>query len=87
MNLVGEIEVEQDLFAIYLSGRVRNTTNRTYTYAQITFNVYDSEGAQIGTAMDNINNWEAGGTWRFKAMFFGDSTDAASYKLADITAF
>jgi hypothetical protein len=55
---------------------------------QISFNLYDKDGNQIGTAMDNINNLEPNGTWKFKAMGMdSDSNKAVKYKLAEISGF
>ncbi|MDR0839245.1 MAG: FxLYD domain-containing protein, partial [Oscillospiraceae bacterium] len=84
-ELIGEVTAEKDTFALYITGTLKNTTKKTYSYAQVTFNLYDADGNQIGTAFDNINNWEAGGTWKFKAM--GMENEAASYKLVEVTAF
>jgi hypothetical protein len=48
-------------------GTVINKRSTTLTYAQITFNLYDKSGAQIGTAMANINGLEPNGKWNFRA--------------------
>jgi hypothetical protein len=69
----------------YLAGTVKNLGSRKYDYAQIEFNVYDDSGAQIGSALDNINNLEPYGTWKFKALVFEDDATRASLK--EITAF
>lgn len=74
-NAVGE---ERDNFSLYLTGTVRNNRDKDYSYTQITFNLYDAEGNQIGTAVDNINNFKAGGTWKFKAMAL-ESVDAIAH--------
>ena len=66
-------------------GTVRNSTNRTFGYAQVEFNVYDASGSQVGSAMDNINNLEPGGTWKFKAMVLERSATSARFK--GISAF
>ena len=47
--------------------------------------LYDEEGNQIGTAMDNINDLEAGGTWKFEAVSWEEGV--ASYRLAEISGF
>lgn len=48
----------------------------------------DVDGAQIGTALANINNLEANGLWKFKAIgSLGDGKSVASYKLMEITGF
>lgn len=72
-------------YGYYVTGTIVNNTNKQYTYVQVTFNLYDSSGAQVGTALDNINYLEANGTWKFSAI--GISDDVASYKLAEITGW
>ena len=74
-----------DGYGYYVTGTIVNNTNKQYTYVQVTFNLYDSSGAQVGTALDNINYLEANGTWKFSAI--GISDDVASYKLAEITGW
>ena len=67
---------------------IQNNTNKQYSYVQVTFNLYDADGAQIGTALANINNLEANGLWKFKAIgSLGDGKSVASYKLMEITGF
>lgn len=80
-----ECDGSYDGFAYYITGTIKNNTNKEYTYVQVTFNLYDADGAQIGTALANINNLEANGTWKFKAI--GTTEEPASYKLADITGW
>lgn len=87
LELVGEVSDESDEFATYLTGVVKNNTQKDYSYVQITFNLYDADGNIVGTAIDNINNLEAGGTWKFKAMGIGESGTPASYKLSEITGY
>lgn len=78
-------EGSHDGFAYYVTGSIKNNTDKEYSYVQVTFNLYDAEGAQIGTAMANINNLEANGIWKFKAI--GGTENASSYKLAEITGW
>lgn len=71
-----------------IEGTIKNNTDKQYSYVQVTFNLYDSDGAQIGTALANINNLEANGLWKFKASgSFGDGKTVASYKLMEITGW
>ena len=49
------------------------------------FTCYDAQGNQIGTALDNINNLEAGGIWKFDAL--GLEEGIASYRLVEISGF
>ena len=72
-------------FAFYIEGTIRNNTDKDYSYVQVTFNTYDKDGAQLGTAFANISNLEANGIWRYKAMATADNI--ASYKLAEITGW
>lgn len=69
----------------YVCGVVYNGTGKTYSYAHIEINLYDSTGAQIGSTLDNINNLEPGGKWKFKAYVTED--EATSYKIKDLTYF
>ena len=86
-EIVGDITNESDMFAVYLSGVIKNNSGKDCTYVQVTFNLYDKDGNQIGTALDNINNLEKDGTWKFKAMGMGESGEVDSYKLAEIVGY
>jgi len=68
-----------------ITGIVRNNTGRDYSYVQVEFNIYDSTGAQIGSTMDNINNLEPHGTWRFSAYVF--ESNGTKCRLKDITGW
>lgn len=81
----GELNAVNENYSSYIIGSLKNTTSKTYSYAQVTFNLYDADGAQIGTTLDNINNWEPGGLWKFKAIIL--EQDVASYKLVKVQAF
>lgn len=78
--------VRYDEFGIrYVVGSVRNNTNHTYAYVQIGINLYDDSGAQVGSTMDNTNNLEPGGIWKFEAMIWDD--EATHYKIIDVSGF
>lgn len=70
----------------YIEGEIKNNTDKNYSYVQVTFNLYDDSGAQTGTAMDNINNLEANGVWKYKAVAFS-ANGATKYKLVEITGW
>lgn len=57
----------------YIEGSVKNNKDKDYSYVQIEFVCYDSEGNNLGTAIDNTNNLLGNETWKFKAiaMFSG----------------
>ena len=74
-------------FAYYIEGTVKNNTNKKYSYVQITFNTYDEAGNVIGSCLDNINNLEANGTWKIKAICSGDANSVKSYKFMEFTSW
>ena len=87
---VDGITVEQDMFTTYFSGVVQNNTNKEYSYVQIEISLYDADGALLGTALDNVNNLEANGKWKFKAMSMLTSeqnAEIASWKITEITGW
>lgn len=69
----------------YIVGSVKNNGGKTYKYVQVTINLYDNSGAQVGSTLANVNNLEPGGTWKFKAMWL--EKDATNYKVKEITGF
>ena len=50
-------------------------------------NYYDSEGNIIGSCIDNQNNLDANGTWKFKAMCLESVDQIARYELKEITGY
>lgn len=74
-----------DFGARMVCGTVVNNTNRTIGYAQVEINLYDSEGSLVDSTLDNINNLEPNGTWKFKAPILEDNV--SNYKIKDVTGF
>lgn len=85
-TLLSDERTTDSIGTTYIEGEIKNNTDKTYTYVQVTFNLYDANGAQLGTAIDNINNLEANGTWKYKALGLV-SDEVASYKLVEITGW
>lgn len=79
------VEGKTGQFGGEITGIVINRRNRKLNYAQITFNLYDDSGAQVGTAIANVNGLESGGRWKFKASSLG--TDFSKYKINELTGF
>lgn len=71
-------------YVSYVTGEIRNNTNRKYSYVQVEIGLY-SDDALVGSTLDNVNNLEPGQVWKFKAIIFEDS--ANKYKITDITGF
>ena len=67
----------------YIVGSVRNMSAKQYRYVQVQFTLYDKDGAQVGSALANVNNLEAHGLWKFKAIVLEDS--AMKAKFAELT--
>lgn len=75
----------RDKFGGEITGIVVNRRRRKVDYAQISFNLYDDNGNQVGTALANITNLKPGGRWKFTARGFGK--EFATYKFAELTGF
>lgn len=68
-----------------IEGTVKNNSSKELSYVQITFALLDSDDAQVGSALDNVNNLAAGTTWKFKASVLEDSATTA--RVASLTGF
>ena len=65
------VEMESDQFATYITGVLQNNGGQK-GYVQIMIPCYDKDGAKLGDALANVNDIEANGKWKFKAMFAGN---------------
>ena len=76
-----------DELSIYyhIDGIVTNNTDKKYSYIQINFSCYDSDGINLGSAMDNMNNLEANERWKFSAMSLFQSKDIDHCDIKEIT--
>ena len=65
-----EVKVtEPDIIgSVYVTGILKNNTDRDKGYVRIKIPVYDENGNKLGTASDTITDLKAGGTWKFKAL-------------------
>lgn len=67
-----QVEYTQYLgYTATVIGCLENKTSIEYSYASITFGLFDKNGVQIGTALDNINYLQPNGRWSFKAVSLG----------------
>lgn len=71
-------------FAYYIEGTIQNNTDKTYSYVQVSYNVYDSSNNNLGTCIANNNNLGGKETWKYKAICSGDAKSIATYKLNEI---
>ncbi len=74
-------------FAVYIDGTLTNNTENEVGYIQVEYNLYDADGAQVGTALANTNNLQPGGTWKFEALGTASPDEVVSFELIDVTGF
>ncbi len=84
---ISDVNAEEDLLSYYITGIIVNNTNKDKSYVQVTFNLYDEDGNQVGTAIDSINNLKANGSWKFKAIALVEKEQIYGYELSEITSF
>ena len=71
---------------VYVDGYVSNNTDKDISnYIQITFTGYDADGASVGSCLDNVNQIDANGKWKFHAICTGDGVKTVKFK--EITGF
>lgn len=75
--------------AYYINGSIKNNSTSTYKFIIITFNLYDKNNNNLGTAVCGLENVVGNQTYKFKAMSLTTTNDAkkvTSYKLKSIIA-
>lgn len=79
-----EYVVEEDEYfeEVYVEGVVRNNADVMADYVQVTVRVYDSDGNQLDSYIDNTSDLAGGGTWSFEVMILDDSEDVDDYDIA-----
>lgn len=68
---------------VHVKGIVKNISTKTYSYLQISFNLYDSSGNQVDTATATIRNLKAGGTWSFDAVSMNGNVSRFEFSSID----
>ena len=79
---LGEYGVTYDV-----EGYVTNNSDKDYTYVQIEFTAYDSEGNTLGTCLDNNSGLEKGGRWKFSASCIENVDSIKSVKLKELSGY
>ena len=74
-------------YGVFISGTLTNNTDNEVSYIQVEYNLYDADGAQVGTALANTNNLQPGGTWKFEAVGTASPDEVATFELIDVTGF
>lgn len=52
----------------YVTGTVKNTCGRDFSYVEVSFKLLDRDGNVVGTAVANQTNLKDGETWKFQAI-------------------
>lgn len=76
---------ESSEFARYVVGVVRNNSTHTYSYVQVSINLYDGSGAIVGSTLANMNSLEPSQKWKFKAIVTEES--AVRSQIKDVTGY
>lgn len=73
-------------YSAKVTGTLKNTSGKNWTYASVEFSIYDAEGNNMGTALDNINNLKSGDTWKFSAdLFEYPDEEPVRFELVEVT--
>lgn len=84
---IADEQMTGDDYTTTISGTFTNLTDSQLGYVSVSYNLFDADGNQLGTAYANASNLDAGGTWKFEAVGMYGQAKVASYKLADVTGF
>lgn len=73
-------------YSVSVQGKIKNTSNKSYSYISVQYALYDSENNQIETASDYLSGFAAGDTWQFNAKIIGWlDEEPSSFKLIKVT--
>jgi hypothetical protein len=75
-----------DLGSVYITGLVRNNTDKDYSYVQILFDIKDKYGSKIDDALANTSGLRAHQTWTFKAYILNPE-NSKSYRLNKLEGY
>ena len=79
--VVDDIKMVKSQYGIKtVTGVATNTTDTNFAYAQVEINLYDAEGAQVGSTLANIHNLEPNGKWKFSAPVIEEKAVSAKFK-------
>ena len=79
---ITEHEFYEEDFQAGVRGIVQNNTGETLDYVEVKAWFYDDEGVQIDDSLDNTENLQEGGEWRFEVMLLSaEPGDVADYEV------
>lgn len=72
---ITNVELVEEDYSKYVTGVLKNNSEKDKSYLQITFPYTDADGNKLGTAFDNVDTLKAGETWKFKAIILEGSDE------------
>lgn len=81
------ISDDSNEFAMYIEGKIKNNTEKEYSYVQVTFKTYDKDGNNLGSCLDNSSALDANGVWKFKAICTESVEEIDKYELDEISGW
>lgn len=85
--LRNSIHADSDESMWYIHGKVINSCDRSFGYAQVTFGYYDDSGNLVTSGAINVNNLEAGQTWSFSKPVYETNGQSYHYRVTGLSAF
>lgn len=79
-----EYKDTNDGYVRHITGKVKNNTNKKYSYVQISINLYKDD-TLLGSTMANANNLGAGEIWEFSAPVLYENCN--KYKIVEVTGY
>lgn len=67
---------------VNIEGIVENNSGQRANYVEVTARIYDADGNQLDSYIDNTNELADGGSWAFDIMVLDDPDDIDSYDIA-----
>lgn len=85
-NISGKSEGYPAYNYAHMRGTIINNSGRSYSYLQITADVYNAAGSKIGSCWDNISGLAVGETWEYDA-YCDAWVSGASVKNGDVSGW
>lgn len=86
-TITEEVADTSNSYDYAITGILTNNSGRDANSIMVTYNLFDADNNQIGTAMATASNLKAGGTWKFKASSLKSTNEVARYELSDVSGF
>lgn len=79
-----DLVVEDDDYVeeVTIEGIVENNSDEMVRYVEVTARVYDADGNQLDSYIDNTSDLDAGRSWSFEIMLLEESDEIDDYDIA-----